>query len=191
MDIWLPFDVWLIGKFEKFSHWFQHWTGKTNYFLCSVCSWAVIIASVIEYAAVNLPKGKSIDVLAILIILIFLVDISYLLPREEQRAFERVRDGVANPEKIAPDALVRRFLLLVVVCSFNFSNVVILLAKPLAVSGNGSANPGLYFLVVFSAAIFSRAYFYVCDPLPPCKGRVWDVIGAFFAKPAMIEIKNP
>lgn len=190
MDIWLPFDVWLIGKFEKFAHWFQHWTGKTNYFLCSVCSWAVIIASIIEYAAVNLPKGESIDVLAVLIILIFLVDISYLLPHEERRAFERVRDGVANPEKIAPNALVRRFLLLVVVCFFNFSNVVILLAKSLAVSGDGSANLGSYFLVVFSAAIFSRAYFYVCDPLPPCKGKVWDVIGAFFAKPAMIEAKR-
>ncbi len=181
MNRWLAFDAWLIGKFEKFTHWFQRWTGKTNYFLCAVCAWAIIATVVVEYAAIRVPKGESIGVIGVVLILVILLHVSYLLPREERHIFEHIQDGVANPRKRALGNLGVRFILLTLVSSFVFFVSLNIFVVP----GSKPVSPSAYFTASAYTALLFHEYFCACDPLPPCKGRVWNEISAFFAKPAV------
>lgn len=185
MNFWF-WDAWLIAKCEEFAHWFQRWTGKTNYFLCKVCSWTIIVTLIVEYAATKLLRGESVGTFTAYAIFVLLLDVSYLIPYEERHAFERMKKGVANPEKVAPGDRFFRFCFTATILFSSVFFVGALLFAPL--SKLAEVSSGVYFSTIFGiTGIFFRLYFAACDPLPPCKGRVWDVIGAFFAKPAMIE----
>ena len=178
MNLWLAFDAWLIGKFEKFAHWFQRWTGKTNYFLCALGAWTLIIVEVIGSTARFLQEWGILlpSVIIIFVALIFL----RALPALEQSAFERLKESkTANPNKITHRF--PRFLLAMVLAETVVTTSFALLMSAIP-------KEAMMDWIVVAADVllfFLLAYLSACDPLPPCRGRVWDEIGAFFAKPAV------
>ncbi|MBI3020288.1 MAG: hypothetical protein HYY60_03125 [Parcubacteria group bacterium] len=180
MNFWLTCDAWLIGKFEKFAHWFQRWTGKTNYFLCGFGAWLLIIVEVIGSTARFLREEVILlpSVLIIFAALIFL----RVLPTLECRAFERLKESkTANSGKITHRF--PRFLLTMLLVETAVTTSFAFLASSIPQEARTD------WLVVAADVLlfFLLAYLSACDPLPPCRGRVWDEIGAFFAKPIMVR----
>ncbi len=166
-------DFWLIGRFEKFAHWFQRHTGKTNYFLCAVCIWLYIISMVVEVSLRMFLQKRGFDWLAMIYVLLALFYVTHLLLGEEARAFERIQTRVANPFKVSP---VQRFVRMTSVFFLVFRSVAL---------GISLFSAALSFAHLWATMVI---YLLACDPLPPCRGKLWDTVGAFFAKP--VPIKN-
>jgi len=182
MNIWF-WDDWCIGKFEKFAHWFQQQTGKTNYFLCWICMWCVIFLAML-HLVVDISLRQEINLFLIVAIGIFLAHV-FFLPREEEAALERLEKGVANPRKISD----RFFRALTMSLSLYFVFISLFAIAAFFgddISKKNDVFSSLYaFFLLFFYLPFE--YWYSCDPLPPCRGKLGEKIGAWFWKPAVAE----
>ena len=65
-------DTWLIDKHEQFAHWFQRWTGLTNFWLAKV-AWVMFAFSMSALACVNLHERSVFAVRISFISTIFLL----------------------------------------------------------------------------------------------------------------------
>jgi len=112
-----------------------------------------------------------------LIILVYLSHAFWIIPREEKRSFDRLSKGVANPEKVRVKDRIFRVIVVFVTIFITFVNILSALMRV-----------GIDFgLQTFLVVIFLHCYFYACDPLPPCRGKLWEKIAAWFAKPLAIN----
>lgn len=187
MNPFIALDNWLLYKIEKFCHWFQRCTGKTNYFWAQIAMLflaGIIISWIIddwsggwwtEYPFLAL-FGFLLDCFFLLVFLLFSF---WAIPREEKRAFVRISKGIANPHKAEFKAFFFRIVFLVFLVFFGWLNAISWFL------GEGMRIDNV--VIFFCFWLFN--YFYACDPLPPCRGKVWDAVSTWFAKPATVKLK--
>lgn len=170
-------DDFLVEKTEKFCHKIQMLTGRTNYFLISLTH--VFLAGTIllivwrwmPHGLQEIPDRYLISKLVVthpvvagFMVFLSLVGAFWSWAYWEKKAYDRVCRGLANPKKA--ELLDRSFRLLVV------------FATPFFVPLFGwSLDVAAYLLMLV------QNYLEACDPLPPCGGKLWERIRAFWAKP--------
>ncbi len=155
-------DLFLLNKVEKLGHRFQLLTGKTNFFLSMVCTY-IFIALVVWGCFISKHKLSMGTLIMLLLISSKIVTYRY----KEDDAFNRLQKGLSNFEKVAPFAKFFRKVTVLVIVAFS-----ILL---------------FLYLSLLWTCIGLIAYLSACDPLPPCKGKIGEMIDAFFA-PKLVPI---
>lgn len=173
-------DEWLIHKAEQFCHWVQRETGKTNYFLAGVvdiCLVGVIFAIVAGATVWNRPPADPYFLSQLIVrhpwftgflCLLFLCAGFWGWKYGESEAFKRLARGVANPEKIRRRDKIWRLLTLTIVTSY----------LPIL----GPSHDLSIFLLLLAWQLLIA-----CDPLPPCRGKLWDRLARFFAQLAQAK----
>lgn len=186
------FDHWIIAQAERFCHSVQRWTGKTNFFLAGLTS--LLLATLIVTPLFNKAFGQSLDsfdefflsfasrwtVPYLLLVFIYLRIGLYDWIKQEDKAFERLQNGIANPKK--NDWLDRIFRV----------GYVIMMPLPTLCAlvhprwlRDLPIFPDLPMRVVWCAwAIALNTIFEACDPLPPCQGKFRQWLAALFMQPA-------
>lgn len=158
-------DQFLLNKIEKFCHRFQQLTGKTNIFLALLTCFMYLAFFVAIMIASKRPTS------VFLWINLFMGSLYILFyPLRERDAFYRISKGFSNPHKIDFFCkLLRKFSLI-----FLFVNLFCLQ------------------WLVLGGTLFLCLFFYLdsCDPLPPCRGKIREMIDAFFARPIPVPVKE-
>lgn len=171
-------DSAIIGFVEKFAHWFQKLTGKTNFFLAGAINGVLLVPCFIAimrgtdlFNPMNpQPEERTTFDYIILFFLICIFSESALFgwKKDEDAAWKRLTQGLANPKKSSFTAAMVR-MCIVLLCS--------LLTAFALEEGN-----------LISAAITSLfllgSYLESCDPLPPCQGKIKEWLGSLFARRA-------
>ncbi len=172
----VAFDQWLIGKFETFAHWFQRWTGKTNYFLARI-TFANAIALVGFFAWMR--GGFFLPIVFGFCGLLWM----HLLSRDEEMAYRRMEKGVANPEKYEWCGVRMVAVGVALFLFFLFLYAFLLLrgqfSQPESI-GIFSGYGGLLFYPI-------SLYFSACDPLPPGTSKIRAWFESLFLKPAAVS----
>ena len=161
-------DQFLLNRIEKFCHRFQRLTGKTNLFL----SLPVISAFVTIIFLKDFGDHKM-SFLSLIVALGGITEMMmYHFKEKEKSAYDRISRGLFNPRKIEPFFIFLRKFSIIFFCLY------FLLAEWLAVCG------------IFCLCLFF--YLDSCDPLPPCRGKIREMIDAFFApKPVPAPARAP
>lgn len=156
-------DGWILDKVEHGCHSFQKWTGRTNFWLYGKASLLVgysILIGMMAYFAGNHAlwlrfcgvfwEGRWIDWVATAVIIPSnILHATWSWKRLESEALARLQRGTANPLKI--DARARLWRLLWIT---------------LVVFG-----PSL-----FGVACLAESVLRACDPLPPCEGKIKELL---------------
>lgn len=158
-------DQFLLNKIEKFCHRFQELTGKTNQFLALIACFLYLAVFVAMMIASQNQKSFF------LWICLFMGSLYVLFyPLKERDAFYRISKGFSNPYRIDFfHKWIRKFSLI-----FLFVELF-----------------SLQWLVL-GGTLFLCLFFYLdsCDPLPPCRGKIREMIDAFFARPIPVPVKE-
>ena len=93
MNLFVAFDMKVIEYAEKFCHWFQRLTGKTNYWISQQMSMLFF-----GLTGVLLSQGIA-DLFSSAYMMITCIFYFFSAPYEEKQAFGRLKNGVANPQK--------------------------------------------------------------------------------------------
>lgn len=154
------FDLWAISKMEILAHWLQYWTGKNCFFWSKL--FAVMAAAALFGEIWNDPKVNASLILNGLCIFNMLRISFFGLSTSDglnQKYLEHMSEGrFGNPVKYSPIDFFMRCVL------YAFS--------PLIVIGfviRGGFN-------VYEVELWSMILCYMfgsCDPMPPCKGRLF------------------
>ena len=154
MNILWRFDDWLIEQTEKFCHWFQKWTGRTNYFLARISTF--LIVGLITLVYFRLDRSLDVTMLVAVVALVLSVLLAFLTasPSHEEKAIKRLADGIANPYKVS--IRFSRFYAIIISVLFLSTHVI----------RNEFSLKSICWIMLFSAI---TAFFYLisCDPLPP------------------------
>lgn len=164
MKLISPVDEFLIDRTERVCHSFQRFSGKTNFWLYGKCSMTVSYCLLISLMAhfahadhrgwLSLigPRfdGSTMDWFFVPF-LIFLNFVGATLRWKylESEAFQRLARGLANPEKI--DRMFR---------SWRMIGLFLLCLDP----------------NLFVGAAVASLVLTACDPLPPCSGRIRELL---------------
>ena len=180
MGIFLRLDDWVIEKTEKFCHWFQKWTGKTNYFLAQVM--AVFLFGFFTSYAVEFFLENHVAHATFYGFLgaVYLLNVFWIIPEREQNAFKRLSEKVANPIKNGIIYKIIRLFTLIAVLFYCLIETVLIFRF---------GNIFDVRFLVFALSLLGFFYFIACDPLPPCSGKLREKIGALFAKSVTITEK--
>lgn len=171
-------DSAIIGFVEKFAHWFQRLTGKTNFFLAGFIAGALLIpvfVGVIRGVSPLNPLGPEPSeqtgfghLAAFGLICLLAYTAFFGWKKKENEAWERLSKGVANPRKGSLGWLCCRIWCLQI---FGISFLILLIEASLL----GAA-------MTICLALY--LYLETCDPLPPCQGKIKEWLGSLFAKRA-------
>ena len=175
-----PFDRATVSLVEKFCHWFQRMTGKTNYFLSRIMS-LLFSASIVGTAFEAYTRDISTNSEAVKILnhpIISVLGLALYLSyawwggiKAEMRAFKRLEDGLANPMKESWYDRVFRILGLVSLLRSMFLF-------------------GIGWSLAFYFSIVAMLFLWACDPLPPSPGKIQEFIRGLFLKPSLAQIKR-
>ncbi|MBI1957310.1 MAG: hypothetical protein HYS44_02535 [Candidatus Niyogibacteria bacterium] len=172
MNALLAADNWLILQFERFSHWFQRLTGKTNFFLTAALSLVISVVYFFLAFFTQLPIyfiGSA-----------FFFIYSIFAQWSEKQGLDRVSRGFANPKKTLLPIKFIRIGIPVIYVPLIFSNLEFGVV-------NWMSN-GILFLV------WAILYLFACDPLPPgtSKLREWanSLKAAFAPQPVPSESRT-
>jgi hypothetical protein len=176
-------DSAVLDVTERLCRRFQVWTGRTNVWLAFQLTNLSIVIYFTWVAVLYLLSG----LLALRIfVAVFCGGVFLMLTRtlfkvsidaSETQAYRRVAKGVRNPRRVRDAQLRIAFLSLSILLVYPIWMAYVLL--------------GMRFLLVAEAlAILTTAVLYIlaCDPLPPCEGRVWELMRGFApARPAEVS----
>lgn len=157
-------DGFLLGNFEKGCQWVQKQTGLTNFYWGAMClflmamlflvvDFSVFPEEIVSHESYLFRLSQTSKAfLLILAILCFILALDY--KSDEEMAYSRLSEGLANPKKVCSRSRIIRIL-----------EPAILLTWFLFI------NRGIYdnmLGVLFALYSYLRA----CDPLPPCRGKI-------------------
>lgn len=156
-------DGWILGKIERGCHSFQKWTGRTNFWLCGKASllvgYTILIGMMAHFAGNHAPwlrfcgvpwQGRWFDWLSTAVIVPGnIIGATWSWKRLESEGLARLRTGTANPLKIDSGARLWRLMWLALVC----------------------VGPTL-----FGVACLAETMLRACDPLPPCEGKIKELL---------------
>ncbi len=177
---------WLDGKIlaaiEKFAHWFQEMTGKTNYFLIGFVALIklgfvlmILWSGVGRLPPENLVIGDCLMIAkkhwlwTIVIATGLLFESLFSWQLDEVKSFKRLEQGLANPKKKSVPQIIWRLANLSMVggfCGWSFLS---------------DRQYLIFFVCMF---IWIGLYLEACDPLPPCRGKIGEFLQSLFLKPA-------
>jgi hypothetical protein len=161
-------DTVILNATERFCHWFQRMSGRTNVWLAVQLTnlsvivyfvWAALYFWQLDWVlriTVGLFCG---GVLYVLTQTVFKVPIE----ESENYAYRRVMKGYRNPRRVRDVLLRTSFLTLSIVLALPLLFAYATLRIRIALLS--------YFLVVLMTVL---VYLLACDPLPPCAGKVHD-----------------
>lgn len=156
-------DFKIIQLVEKFCHWFQRLTGKTNYWLAQKVFIAACMASSLAMV-ITLSNAKNLATLIWSFILIIwatyiwrsalnlATKIMAHWKDEEQMAYIRLAKGLSNPCKLNPHIIDIRLV-------FLATTLIILILDSVTMSPS--------FVTIFLFLLSFGLYLISCDPLPP------------------------
>lgn len=169
-------DLFLLNRLEKFAHRFQKLTGKTNFFLAVVCIYIGLGILLLSIFWIK-EQADMIFTTVLNIGLAFIWGTNHIVNWKnfENAAYQRLKNGLANPLK---NNLMYRCFRMIVTC-FGMFVFVCFYSAPTHPDMHVSS-PYMFFL---SLALWLES----CDPLPPCRGKIGEIIDAFFA-PKLVPI---
>ena len=165
--LWMA-DDWLILQFERFGHWFQRLTGRTNFFLAALCDLA--------NSALCVAFGFWTSDIVYLIFSFFFLSYSIGNLYREKSALGAESRRYMNPMKA-----VRFFKLMRVIYPlFGFF---------VSMGLSGTTGVGI---AVIALLVWIAIYLEACDPLPPgtSKIRQWlnSMKAALSAEPTPVGV---
>lgn len=167
-------DAWMVGCVERWCHRWQRLTGQTHFVLIRIVE-ALSCGLLVLDCALE-PSRFTVWVNCVLI-LIYLVDIFWLIGQSEQRALTRVMRQVGNPEKISRNSRFWRLAFLWFIC------LDVLLMIPRRHSGIFHHRDVVQ--VMWAITVWWRLLLDACDPLPPCAGKIREWLARLSLRPAV------
>ena len=168
-------DRWLIGKFEAFAHWFQRWTGKTNFFLA-------LVAASIGYAMIAFFAWKQGNLFIagwfFVASVINVADLSWL----EKNTARRLESRTANPRKHSRYCFFSRISWLFFALFLYIPDFLFLFFGQLHL--NSFVTDAAILCIVF------YEYFPAGAPLPPGTSKVREWLESFGRKPVPISSRS-
>ena len=157
----IEIDIWLLGKLEKFSHWFQKLTGKNCFWLAkiaAVCHGFIIVSILIP--GIFFGDQTVVIVSGILMVFTFFTVFKHfaLIKHRELVVLNAREESLSNPFKVLDYDWRITILFVVLLCLF------IMVIGYFPVFG-----AMLAFLIFWQGLLY---YFSACDPLPPAKSKV-------------------
>ena len=183
-------DSALLDLTERICHKIQLLTGRTNVWIAfQLANLSVIVYFVwVALYFPNLPPYWCIPAALFCGCVLFALSQSVFkvsIDASESNAYRRVAKGLRNPRRVRDAPLRLAFLTLSIVLIFPLLLIFVTLHSPVALLG--------YFLVGLAAVVL---YLLACDPLPPCRGRLAELAGAFTRRrvrpqqPVPVEVKE-
>jgi hypothetical protein len=165
-DIFCWIDSFILEKFEKFSHWFQYRTGKTNFFLAKVAFLAAMIG-VAWRILIELPDSgyawSGDFFLDVSFVIIISPIVLMAMDHQEKVTFKNQLNGEGNSDKID------RFWIVMRILSLFFTSLVTSLVMMIWFSSRGTVK---WWDLIFMFGGTAWVYFKSCDPLPPGTERI-------------------
>ena len=161
----IEIDVWLLGKLERFSHWFQKLTGKNCFWLAKIAAiFHGLLIVVILMSGVFLGNQAIAIVSGIMVMFAFFVVFKHfaLIKHRERVVLSTQEKSLSNPFKVL-DYDCRAIVLFIILLCF-FIMAINLIGYFLFYFG-----AMLAFLMFLQGLLY---YFSACDPLPPAKSKV-------------------
>ncbi len=176
----IPFDVWLLDRFQRFAEWWQKLTGKDCFFLARlmIACHMLHMATIGLFVLIFTEKSPFDHMPAILISTVWL----YIIRVLETEARSDISRGCRNRGYI----------------DFIAFRLVVIIANPLILGGTLKIYFGLE--LPFAFALFSSlcfvwyipfAYFLSCTPLPPAKSKIREWIESFSASLREFVVHSP
>lgn len=161
-------DEFLVNCVELLCHKIQIYTRKSNFWLYGkfslLVSYSMFIGFLTYLFKAKAPwlkylgagfSGNTADWLCMAIIVPSgVVEAAWFWKRMESAAYARILKGVMNPRKIEAFSILLRltwvFLLIVDLFTLRF--------------------------YLFTIAASTCSFLHACDPLPPCTGKIWELL---------------
>lgn len=162
-------DFWLLGRLEKFAHWWQKLTGKNCFWLARaavVCYGLLLVAILVP----SILSGKNLAAIIMPVILIvaalFAVFHHFVMIKYKERIVSDMQEAnLSNPFKIIDSNWRTVALLVILLC---------MLAAVVNSVTRGNIS-GYFISIMLGLLIFLDGlsyYFFACDPLPPAKSKI-------------------
>lgn len=168
-------DHWLIMRLEKHvCHPLQRNFGVTigQLILATILAYCGCLAHfMVMYLVRSQDKTSYALFFGLVIITIWLFRAFFITPETQQRRERYLEKGLANPEKILWHCIAMRLYFL----GMCISDVGRFIA---------SGSKDQWSIVASTVLLTTVFYLEACDGLPPCRGKVWEQIAAFFGSPA-------
>ncbi len=161
----IRFDSWLISVFERFSHWFQRFTGRDNFWLAWVLFYTWVIFSIWEMYIANQHSNQTMTfiVMASLLILYMIWQIFLAIMVSSFRSMKLGTSMTRNPlEHIFWVRLLRLYNVTLALWSLS----KLLLGK--------ETLGGLSAVSIHT----SMWYFFSCTPLPPGESKLTKLVAS-------------
>lgn len=164
-------DAFCLAKLEKFCHWFQKLTGKTNYFLLAMfCAVDVLIVITMIYkgAFSSLSDVRAHYKVFVEPMLLFLESIWVVIALYisfggwkllENKGYVRIENGFANPTK-----------------NFVILRLLTLYTSIFSTGLHLITHAGICLFLIDNVLFVVILYLASCDPLPPQKGKLREYI---------------
>ncbi len=165
-------DAMVLTIIERCCRRFQRLTGRTNVWLAFQLTNLSIVVYFVWAGAYFVKSDLAPRIFLALFcstLLYALTQTIFRVPIEtyEQDAYRRVAKGFRNPRRVRDSLLRISFLTLCLVLSYPVALVYMDLGPHIVLV--------TYSLIVLTTLIL---YLLACDPLPPCRGKVWEWLGA-------------
>lgn len=157
-------DWFVLGKFEKFAHWWQRLTGKDCFWLAKLCLILWLTGSAAEYLIkiwlfnAGAPRIGLLAIDALLAIFWY-----HKILSSQFDTYQKI--GFSNKNKLE-FKVVRIFMAIA-----TFFTMIAIIFKLLKNADAVYFSSYLIYAVI-AIMVFSMAYFTSCDPLPPAKSKV-------------------
>lgn len=162
-------DFWLLGRLEKFAHWWQKLAGKNCFWLARaavVCYGLLIVAILVP----SILYGKNLVAVTMPVILIvaafFTVFHHFKMIKYKERIVSGMQEaGLSNPFKIIDSDWRTVALLIIFLC----------MLAVVVNSVTGGSVSGYFISIMLGFLVFLDGlsyYFSACDPLPPAKSKI-------------------
>ena len=162
-------DSPILDLVERFCHWFQRMTGRTNVWLAVQLTNLSII---VYFVWAGIYFWTIDDAMARFALVVFCIGLLYLLSQTvfkesieayESNAYRRVAKGLRNPRRVRDQLMRTLFVSLSVVLAVPVVVVYLTLHLTVVVLS--------HWLLVLTTLVL---YLLACDPLPPCMGKVTE-----------------
>ena len=172
LDVLVAFDAKIISIAEYFCHKFQRLTGKTNFFLVVICNMILCaMAFALTFEALHQKQILyiCIDIFALALTIYWVQESLSSYKEWEEKAFELLREGLANYRK--ETELIHRLLILLM-ASFALVKSFFEIWSGIFLSPSVTGYIIMQFFLV-------KEYLHCCDPLPPCKSSLKEWFKGF------------
>lgn len=159
-------DWFILGKFEKFAHWFQKLTGKNCFWQSRILIITLIISDSV-HASIKILKGSSGIVFYCAVSVLSWIVVYFWTRQNEKKTFKFNRDGLSNPFK-KDGAFTRKVMVVILIIAYLSS-----VSVAARLNGTSILNFGLIASDLVSETLIVSILFLIsCDPLPPVKSKL-------------------